>query len=327
MVSDDKLKEIIAQVVGEMMKDAPAAAKSPAPACCECKNEGAKNEECCGEVKVNANLTVPGNRQGVAGIVENVSDDDLEDLTTYELNEWYQVPNAKDEAEYRRLKLTTPARLGVWHCGPREMTNTMLRFRADHAAAQDAVFNEFPKEFLEERGILELQSRCDSKDTYLTRPDLGRRLSEESAEKLKNFYKKAPTCVVFAADGLSGTAIEANYDIVIPALMNGLKAHGIDAGEPFFVRYGRVAVQDEVSEITGCDVCVCLIGERPGLATAKSMSAYITYKGTIGMSEARRTVVSNIHNAGTPAAEAGAHIADIVDIMLKEKASGTDLKL
>ena len=298
MVSDDKLKEIIAQVVGEMMKDAPAAKAPKAEAC-----------SCC-----NAN-------------VENVSDDDLEDLTAYELNEWYQVPNAKDEAEYRRLKLTTPSRLGVWHCGPREMTNTMLRFRADHAAAQDAVFNEFPKEFLEERGILELQSRCDSKDTYLTRPDLGRRLNEESAEKLKSFYKKAPTCVVFAADGLSGTAIEANYDIVIPALMNGLKAHGIDVGEPFFVRYGRVAVQDEVSEITGCDVCVCLIGERPGLATAKSMSAYITYKGTIGMSEARRTVVSNIHNAGTPAAEAGAHIADIVEIMLKEKASGTDLKL
>ena len=294
MVSDDKLKEIIAQVVGEMMKDAPAA-KAP-KACCY---EG----------------------------VENVSDDDLEDLTTYELNDWYQVPNAKDEAEYRRLKHVTPARLGVWHCGAREMTNTMLRFRADHAAAQDAVFNEFPKEFLEERGILELQSRCDSKDTYLTRPDLGRRLSEESVEKLKGFYKKAPQVVVFAADGLSGTAIEANYDIVIPAIMNGLKAHGIEAGEPFFVRYGRVAAQDEVSEVTGCDVCVCLIGERPGLATAKSMSAYLTYKGTIGMSEARRTVVSNIHNAGTPAAEAGAHIADIVDVMLKEKASGTDLKL
>ena len=124
MVSDDKLKEIIAQVVGEMMKEAPAA-KATTKACC----------------------------------CENVSDDDLEDLTAYELNEWYQVPNAKDEAEYRRLKKVTPARLGVWHCGPREMTNTMLRFRADHAAAQDAVFNEFPKAFLEERGILELQSR------------------------------------------------------------------------------------------------------------------------------------------------------------------------
>jgi ethanolamine ammonia-lyase small subunit len=58
----------------------------------------------------------------------------LEDLTAYKLNEWYQVPNAHNEAEYRRLKLLTPARLGVWHCGAREMTNTMLRFRADHAA-------------------------------------------------------------------------------------------------------------------------------------------------------------------------------------------------
>lgn len=295
MVSDDKLKEIIAQVVGEMMKDAPAA-KAP------------KTVGCCSNV-------------------ENVSDDDLEDLTAYKLNEWYQVPNAKDEAEYRRLKLTTPSRLGVWHCGAREMTNTMLRFRADHAAAQDAVFNEFPEEFLTERGIKGFQSRCDSKDTYLTRPDLGRRLSEDSAKELKGFYTKKPTVCVYASDGLSGTAIEANYDIVIPAIMNGLKAHGIDAGEPFFVRYGRVALQDEVSELTGCDVCVCLIGERPGLATAKSMSAYLTYKGTIGMPESRRTVVSNIHNAGTPAAEAGAHIADIVDIMFKEKASGVDLKL
>ena len=294
MVSNDKLKEIIAQVVGEMMKDAPAA-KAP-KACC------------------NAN-------------VENVSDDDLEDLTAYSLNEWYQVPNAKDEAEYRRLKLTTPARLGVWHCGPREMTNTMLRFRADHAAAQDAVFNEFPKEFLEERGIKEFVTRCDTKDTYLTRPDLGRRLSEESAKELAKFYSKKPQVVVYATDGLSGTAIEANYDIVIPAIMNGLKAHGIEAGEPFFVRYGRVATEDEVSEITGCDVCVCLVGERPGLATANSMSAYIVYKATIGMPESRRTVISNIHNAGTPAAEAGAHIADIVDIMLKEKCSGVDLKL
>ena len=109
--------------------------------------------------------------------------------------------------------------------------------------------------------------------------------------------------------------------------MNGLKAHGIEAGEPFFVRYGRVATEDEVSEVTGCDVCVCLVGERPGLATANSMSAYIVYKATIGMPESRRTVISNIHNAGTPAAEAGAHIADIVDIMLKEKCSGVDLKL
>ena len=119
MVSDDKLKEIIAQVVGEMMKEAPAA-KATTKACC----------------------------------CENVSDDDLEDLTAYELNEWYQVPNAKDEAEYRRLKKVTPARLGVWHCGPREMTNTMLRFRADHAAAQDSVFSDVSEEFIKENNYV-----------------------------------------------------------------------------------------------------------------------------------------------------------------------------
>lgn len=294
MVSDDKLKEIIAQVVGEMMKDAPAAKANKA-----CKS-------CC---------------------CENVSDDSLEDLTAYKLNEWYQVPNAHNEAEYRRLKMLTPARLGVWHCGAREMTNTMLRFRADHAAAQDAVFNDFPAEFLEQRGIKEFATRCDCKDTYLTRPDLGRRLSEDGAKALKAFVSKKPQVVVYASDGLSGTAIEANYDIVIPAIMNGLKAYGYDACEPFFVRYGRVGAQDEVSEVTGCDVCCVLIGERPGLATAESMSAYLTWHGTIGMSEAKRTVVSNIHNAGTPAAEAGAHVADIIDQMFKQKASGLDLKL
>ncbi len=294
MVSDDKLKEIIAQVVGEMMKDAPAAAKAPKAAAC-----------CCDDVK----------------------DADLEDLTAYDLSTWYQVPNAHNEAEYIRLKKSTPARLGVWHTGPRLLTNTMLRFRADHAAAQDAVFNDFPEDFCSQRGLMEIKTRCSSKDEYLTRPDLGRRLDEDSVKALKAFYKKAPQVVVYASDGLSGTAIEANYDIVVPSIMQGLKAYGIEAGEPFFMRYGRVGAMDEVSEITGCEVCVVLIGERPGLATAKSMSAYLTYKGAIGMSESRRTVVSNIHNAGTPAAEAGAHIADIINEMLKQKASGLDLKL
>ena len=98
-------------------------------------------------------------------------------------------------------------------------------------------------------------------------------------------------------------------------------------GTPFFVKYGRVGVMDEISEITGAEVTCTLIGERPGLITAESMSAYIAYKATVGMPEARRTVVSNIHRNGTIPAEAGAHIADIIKIMLEKKASGTDLKL
>ena len=85
--------------------------------------------------------------------------------------------------------------------------------------------------------------------------------------------------------------------------------------------------EDEISEITGADVVCTLIGERPGLITATSMSAYIAYKATVGMPEARRTVLSNIHSAGTVPAEAGAHIAEIIKIMLERKVSGTELKL
>lgn len=109
--------------------------------------------------------------------------------------------------------------------------------------------------------------------------------------------------------------------------MQGLQSYRIDVGTPFFVKFGRVGVMDEISELLGAEVTCTLIGERPGLITAESMSAYIAYKATVGMPEARRTVVSNIHKNGTIPAEAGAHIAEIIKIMLEKKASGTDLKL
>ncbi len=175
-------------------------------------------------------------------------------------------------------------------------------------------------------GLFTVQTQCDSKDVYLTRPDLGRKLSEEGAATVKEKFKKA-TVQVFVSDGLSSAAVSANIADLLPAILQGLKSYNIDVGIPFFVKYGRVGAMDQVSEITGADVTCVLIGERPGLITAESMSAYIAYKATIGMPEARRTVVSNIHRSGTIAAEAGAHIAEIIKIMLERKASGTDLKL
>ena len=129
------------------------------------------------------------------------------------------------------------------------------------------------------------------------------------------------------ADGLSSAAVAANIGDLLPAILQGLESYNIDYGTPFFVKYGRVAVEDEICELTGADVVCTLIGERPGLITATSMSAYIAYKATVGMPEARRTVLSNIHSAGTVPAEAGAHIAEIIKIMLERKVSGTELKL
>jgi ethanolamine ammonia-lyase small subunit len=88
-----------------------------------------------------------------------------------------------------------------------------------------------------------------------------------------------------------------------------------------------VPTEDAVSEATGCEVVCVLIGERPGLITAESMSAYLAYKATVNMPEARRTVVSNIHRGGTPAVEAGSYVAEIIEKMLELKTSGVDLKL
>lgn len=216
---------------------------------------------------------------------------------------------------------------GISRAGARYLTLPQLEFRAAHSAAQDAVFNDVDEAFVEKMNLWTVQTQCDSKDTYLTRPDLGRKLSAEGAAVVKEKCRKNPTVQIYVADGLSSASVAANIGDLLPALMQGLDSYRIDTGTPFFVKYGRVGVMDEISELVGATVTCTLIGERPGLITAESMSAYIAYKATVGMPEARRTVVSNIHQAGTIPAEAGAHIAEIIKIMLEKKASGTDLKL
>ena len=175
--------------------------------------------------------------------------------------------------------------------------------------------------------LFEVTTECESRDQYITRPDLGRKISSEGIKVIEERCKKNPTVQLLLSDGLSSTAIEANAKNAIPAILNGLKGYGINAGTTFFVKYGRVGAGDHVSEILDADVVCILIGERPGLTTAESMSAYITYKAYVGIPEAKRTVVSNIHRDGTTAAEAGAHIATLIKKILDAKASGQDLKL
>ena len=258
----------------------------------------------------------------------DIEDGCIPDVTEVDIRTQYLVENPEHGEEYAELKANAPCRLGIGKAGARYKTDPQLQFRAAHSAAQDAVFNDVDHDFIEkDLGLFIVQTQCDSKDTYLTRPDLGRKLSPEAVETIKAKCKKNPTVQIYVADGLSSAAVAANIGDLLPAILQGLESYKIDVGTPFFVKYGRVGVMDEISELTGATVTCTLIGERPGLITAESMSAYIAYKATVGMPEARRTVVSNIHRAGTIPAEAGAHIAEIIKIMLDKKASGTDLKL
>ncbi len=256
-----------------------------------------------------------------------VEDGCWDDLAAVDIRKQYLVKNPVNGEAYYDLKQYAPCRLGIGKCGTRYKTDPVLQFRAAHSAAQDAVFSDVDQDFVDGMGLFTVQTKCDSKDTYLTRPDLGRQLSDEAAKVVAEKCAKNPTVQIYVSDGLSSAAIAANVGDVLPAIEQGLKSYGISVGTPFFVKYGRVGVMDQISEITGADVTCVLIGERPGLITAKSMSAYIAYKATVGMPEARRTVVSNIHAEGTIPAEAGAHIAEIIKKILDNKASGTDLKL
>ena len=257
----------------------------------------------------------------------NIEDGCIPDITEVDIRKQYLVENPEHGEEYAELKMNAPCRLGIGKAGARYKTLPQLEFRAAHSAAQDAVFNDVDEEFVKSQGLFIVQTQCDSKDTYLTRPDLGRKLSPEAVATIKEKCKKNPTVQIYVADGLSSASVAANIPDLLPAILQGLQNYKIDVGTPFFVKFGRVAVMDEISEITGAEVTCTLIGERPGLITAESMSAYIAYKATVGMPEARRTVVSNIHRGGTTPTEAGAFIAELCLRMLKEKASGLDLKV
>ena len=251
--------------------------------------------------------------------------DFVPDVTALDLRKLYLTDHPENGEKYRKMKEKTPARLGSGRAGPRYKTLTALRFRADHAAAQDAVFSQVPEDFAPKNGMTEVQTRCQSKDEHLTRPDHGRCFDEENQRKIRAAIPGTPQVQIVVGDGLSSAAITANAMDCLEAIREGLKLKGIDPGTPIFVRYCRVGAGDAIGDVTGCQVVCMLVGERPGLVTDKSMSAYITYQPRTGVSESARTVVSNIHAQGTPAVEAGAHIAGLIETILRKRVSGVGL--
>ena len=250
----------------------------------------------------------------------------LDDLSGLDLRELYLVEHAQNEAGFRELKRRTPARLAVGRAGARYRTLTQLRMRADHAAAQDSVFSMVDDAFVEKQSYVRVQTLCENKDQYLTRPDLGRRFGPEAQETIRRTFGTNPKVALVVGDGLSSAAIQSNAADCMAAIQQGLRSCRIEPGPVLFVQYCRVGASDHIGELTGAEVVCMLVGERPGLVTAESMSAYLTYGARIGIPESKRTVVSNIHRQGTPAVEAGAHIAELIDRMLEQRASGIDLK-
>jgi ethanolamine ammonia-lyase small subunit len=256
----------------------------------------------------------------------DVEDGLVPDVTAVSTKDEFHVPDPQNLQGYMDMKQYTVARLGVGRAGPRYNMWSMLHFRADHATAQDAVFTDIDDGFAKEQGFIAGQTVCGSKDEFLTRPDLGRILNEDTKALFSKELPRKAKVTLMVGDGLSSAAMVNILDIV-PAIKQGLKGYGIDVGPIPFIKYCRVGAMDDLGPILDSEVICLLIGERPGLATGESMSAYIAYKPNADRPESWRTVVSNIYSGGTPPVEAGAHIAAIIKKILDAKVSGVDLSL
>lgn len=236
--------------------------------------------------------------------------------------------------DFAAMRRTTPARLGVGRAGPRYTTAAMLALRADHARAVDAVRIEVPRDWPARNAMPELKTRASDREIYLLRPELGRMLADDDAERLAQRYARRvrvsaaerakPSLVILVGDGLSSAAVQAHAPALVRALKTKLRAHFRAVGT-FFVRNARVRVEDHVGEILRPDLVCMIIGERPGLATAQSLSAYVIWRPRLSSLEPDRTVISNIHPGGLSIASAAVKIARLCADAVAHQASGAAL--
>ena len=254
---------------------------------------------------------------------------DLPDPATNEMRNAPRVKNPMDPQGLRALMASTTARIGVGRAGPRYSTASLLLFQGDHAVTQDALYRDVDQKLLDQFNLFTVQTKITSgKQEYLLRPDLGRLLNDDAKRIINEKCQKNPNVQLVVGDGLSAAAIEANLRQIFPVIRQGVQTAGLTLGTPFFIKYARVGVMNDVGELIKPDVVILLIGERPGLGRAESMSAYMGYKPKYGDTDADRDVVCNIfENGGTNPLEAGAFVVQIAQKMRKHQASGVKLKL
>lgn len=242
------------------------------------------------------------------------------------------TPSLESSASLSILRKRTPARVLTGRAGPAYLTATQLDLREDHAAAVDAVHAEldlirdFGSEFARRWRLFEVSSLAWSKQEYIMRPDLGRRLNDPARADVARECPAEAALQVVIGDGLSVAAVVAQVPALLPLLEQGSREKGWSFGRPFVIRYCRVGVLNDIGELLNPEVVVLLIGERPGLATAESLSAYLAYRPRPGHTDAQRNLISNIHARGVSHAEAARRILALAEQMRESRTSGVTVK-
>jgi ethanolamine ammonia-lyase small subunit len=230
------------------------------------------------------------------------------------------------------VRARTPARILVGRAGPAYRTSTQLTLRQDHAAARDAVHGEIDlehdlgAEFVHRHGLFEITTCANGKEQYLMRPDLGRQLHPDARDLLVQRCPAGTDLQVAVGDGLSAAAVRSQVPPLLPLLADEARRRSWSFGQPFFIRHCRVGVLNDIGALLDPAVVVLLIGERPGLATAASLSAYMAYRPRPGDTDARRNLVSNIHARGVRPQEAAPRIIALAEQMRHLQASGVGVR-
>jgi len=237
------------------------------------------------------------------------------------------------ETEFlEKVRARTPARLLLGRAGAGYPTAAQLDLRQAHAAARDAVRAEldlekqFGAEFLNRWGLFEVSTSARSKDEYLLRPDLGRFFPETSRAEILRRVTPQSNLQIVIGDGLSVTAVFLQVPQMLPRLYERANSCGWKLGQIFVVRHCRVGILNQIGELLQPSVAVLLIGERPGLATAESLSAYMAYRPQLTHTDADRNLISNIHARGVSPSDAADRIIHLAATMMTAKISGTQLQ-
>lgn len=231
-----------------------------------------------------------------------------------------------------KIRARTPARVLADRTGAAYRTATQLQLRQDHAAARDAVRADFEMErdlgaaFVQRWKLFSVSTMAASKQEFLQRPDLGRRLSQSARDYLAAHCPLNTDLQIVIGDGLSVTAVSVQVPPLLPMLAEKAQSHGWTLGQPFAVKYCRVGAMNDVGEVLQPKVVLLLIGERPGLATAESLSAYMAYQPRPGDNDANRNLISNIHARGLSTEAAASRIIDLAEQIMQRQTSGVEVK-
>lgn len=230
------------------------------------------------------------------------------------------------------LREFTTARIALGRAGGSLPTRRHLEFQLAHARARDAVHSELDMAALEREiaalGVetIRLHSAAPDRATYLQRPDLGRRLDEDSRRLLEERGRDGAAVAFMVADGLSALAVQRHAPAMLEAILARLDPEEWRIAPVALVEQGRVAISDEIGALLGAEVAVILIGERPGLSSPDSLGIYLTYGPKIGNTDADRNCISNIRAAGLSYAKAAHRLAYLLTAARNRRLSGVELK-